>query len=110
MTMYVVNLNEFTDQLGSTKFEDNSIRRAMAHDRKMVQHLGSKNGWTRGHGQGKLLEYYIYEMIKQNIGGFRYIEKLVLKGRDVPERMRNSDKGDLSWLFQSLVRGLGSLT
>lgn len=51
MTMYVVNQNEFTDQLGSTKFEDNSIRRETAHDRKMVQLLGSKNVWRSTGGK-----------------------------------------------------------
>lgn len=91
MSIDVAKLNEFIGQLELTKFEDYIIRMALAHDKKIVEHLESANAWTKGHGQGKLLEYYVYEMIKHNIGRYPYIEKLVIKGRDVPYKIRNSD-------------------
>jgi hypothetical protein len=35
-------------------FEDAIIRMAIAHDKKIVEHLESENGWTKGHLQWEL--------------------------------------------------------
>ena len=79
---------------------------ALRHDRDMRKNLASADKWTNGHGQGKFLEYYVYELLKTNLANSDQLSVLVRKGADLSKRekparetredgIRYSSKGEI---------------
>ena len=59
---------------------------ALRHDCDMRTNLKSANKWTNGHGQGKFLECYVYELLKTNLANSSQLSALVRKGADLSKR------------------------
>jgi hypothetical protein len=58
----------------------------------MRKNLKSENEWTHGHGLGKFLEYYVYELLKTNLANSDQISFLLRKGADLSKKEKRTSK------------------